>query len=623
MISDEGFTDDDGMEHVLPVRLYQSWMDELSDVQRQELAYQLLMTLPKTQLAAFHRNLAPKLKVDIIGSLPPEISLVILAYLPHTSLLTCALVSKKWQTLANDQELWRQLCHARGWEWKTPRRDSPAAQQTGRRRDILDVDEGVGEEEAEYSADISSAGPSNPLRTRSHDSGFVSMLSDTSLVIPSLHHRLSSVQQIGLALSRLDKPNALFHNRILPIPGTLPANANYKLLHQTHMLLNARMRNARNVLPHMTVLPLRESTTNPSVLSLPQGHTSTIYCLALYTHPITGQQYLLTGSRDCTILEWDLCTRRPVRCFKDGHSGSVLNLAVSGKWMVTGGSDGRVVVWNLIDGSEHKSCRDTDDSVLCVRASSKTIVACGKDRHLRIYSLPDLKLVHTLMSHRAAVNALSLSPDGLYVISASGDRSVRIWDTITGKIVASLEGWHSRGIASIDFYPPYIVSGSSDKHVRVFNLQTREGWSTCCETTHTMQPELPDNLPASLTSGSDFASPVVSARAPLPPNAGLAPSQVCQSCNGLGTIGKPRVGHKDLVRTVAMNHDFVVSGSYDETIKVWDRQTGALLGDLTGGHSGRVFGVVFDSTKIVSCGEDQKICIWDFSLGLDTSFIKL
>jgi WD40 repeat protein len=74
-----------------------------------------------------------------------------------------------------------------------------------------------------------------------------------------------------------------------------------------------------------------------------------------------------------------------------------------------------------------------------------------------------------------------------------------------------------------------------------------------------------------------------------------------------------------------MNNDFVVSGSYDETIKVWDRRTGALLGDLTGGHTGRVFGVVFDSTKvswfswnvrryeltelvayqIISCGEDQ------------------
>ncbi|KAF8679965.1 A Receptor for Ubiquitination Targets [Rhizoctonia solani] len=604
MAIDEGFTDEYVVGHTPPPSPFkpsQSWMTELNDAQRQELAYQLLMTLPRSHLAELHRNLAPKLKVDIVASLPPEISISILSHLSYTDLLTCVLVSKKWQTLANDQELWRRQCNLRGWEWKPPRTGIIATQQSGHRKD-LDVDEGVGEEETEY-VDLPVAGPSNAQRTRSHDSGFVSMLSDTStsLTIPGLP-RSSSVQQIGLALSRLDKPSTLLHShRILPILSTLPAGTapNYKLLHQTHMLLNSRMRNSSF---RMTVLPLREPSPDLLFHSLPQGHTSTIYCLALYTHPLTGQQHLLTGSRDCTILEWDLCTRRPVRCFKGAHFGSVLNLAVSGEWMVTGGSDGQVVVWNLITGAVHKARRDTEDSVLCVRASSKTVVACGKDRHLRIYSLPDLKLVHILVSHRAAVNALSLSPDGLFVISASGDRSVRIWDTVTGKIVASLEGWHSRGIASIDFHPPYIVSGSSDKHIRVFNLQTREGWSTCCDSTHTTRPELPENLPSSLTSSLEFETPVTPSHPPLPL---VSSSQLCQSCNGLGTVAKPRAGHKDLVRTVAMNRDFVVSGSYDETIKVWDRRTGALLGDLTGGHTGRVFGVVFDSTKIISCGEDQ------------------
>ncbi|ELU41466.1 F-box/WD repeat-containing protein 11 [Rhizoctonia solani AG-1 IA] len=594
MAIDEGFTDEYVVGHTPPPSPFkpsQSWMTELNDAQRQELAYQLLMTLPRSHLAELHRNLAPKLKVDIVASLPPEISISILSHLSYTDLLTCVLVSKKWQTLANDQELWRRQCNLRGWEWKPPRTGIIATQQSGHRKD-LDVDEGVGEEETEY-VDLPVAGPSNSQRTRSHDSGFVSMLSDTStsLTIPGLP-RSSSVQQIGLALSRLDKPSTLLHShRILPILSTLPAGTapNYKLLHQTHMLLNSRMRNSSF---RMTVLPLREPSPDLLFHSLPQGHTSTIYCLALYTHPLTGQQHLLTGSRDCTILEWDLCTRRPVRCFKGAHFGSVLNLAVSGEWMVTGGSDGQVVVWNLITGAVHKARRDTEDSVLCVRASSKTIVACGKDRHLRIYSLPDLKLVHILVSHRAAVNALSLSPDGLFVISASGDRSVRIWDTVTGKIVASLEGWHS--IASIDFHPPYIVSGSSDKHIRVFNLQTREGWSTCCDSTHTTRPELPENLPNSLTSSLEFETPVTPSHPPLPL---VSSSQLCQSCNGLGTVAKPRAGHKDLVRTVAMNRDFVVSGSYDETIKVWDRRTGALLGDLTGGHTGRVFGVVFDSTK--------------------------
>ncbi|QRV76126.1 F-box/WD repeat-containing protein pof11 [Ceratobasidium sp. AG-Ba] len=428
-ILDEGFADEGAVEHARassPPVLYQPWMDVLSGAQRQELALRLLASLPRTQLAEFHRNLAPKLKVDIVGSLPAEVALAVLSNLPYKSLLTCALVSKKWQTLANDQELWKRLCHARNWYWKTPRGDVIPAEPS--HRIDLDVDEGVGEEEAEYSMDTSViARPSSGFRTRVHDSGFVSMLSETSLVMPGLHHRPTSIQQIGLALSRFDKPGSLIHSRVLSTIVNSPAllSPNYKLLHQTHTQLNSRMRTASF---RMTVLPLPMRNPVPNI-DIPQGHSSTIYCLALYTHPSSGQQYLLTGSRDCTILEWDLRVSRPVRCFRGAHFGSVLNLAVAGKWMITGGSDGQIVVWNLIDGSVHTTRQDTDDSVLCVRASAQTVVACGKDRHLRIYSLPDLRLTHTLVSHRAAVNALSLSPDGLFVISASGDRSVRIWDT--------------------------------------------------------------------------------------------------------------------------------------------------------------------------------------------------
>jgi hypothetical protein len=73
------------------------------------------------------------------------------------------------------------------------------------------------------------------------------------------------------------------------------------------------------------------------------------------------------------------------------------------------------------------------------------------------------------------------------------------------------------------------------------------------------------------------------------------------------------------VRSVALGEEFAVSGSYDLTIKVcwmqlrglngahnsvltqvWDRKTGALIADLNGGHTGRIFCVGFDCTKVRS-----------------------
>jgi len=75
--------------------------------------------------------------------------------------------------------------------------------------------------------------------------------------------------------------------------------------------------------------------------------------------------------------------------------------------------------------------------------------------------------------------------------------------------------------------------------------------------------------------------------------------------------------HTDLVRSVALGPDFIVTGSYDLSVKIWDRMSGFLVADLTGGHIGKIFCVAADRTKVVSCGEDSRICIWDFSRGME------
>jgi len=65
------------------------------------------------------------------------------------------------------------------------------------------------------------------------------------------------------------------------------------------------------------------------------------------------------------------------------------------------------------------------------------------DRTVRTYSFPELELQHVLGAHRSAVNAVSLS--GSFIVSASGDRSIRLWDADTGKLLRTFVKHHSRG----------------------------------------------------------------------------------------------------------------------------------------------------------------------------------
>lgn len=64
---------------------------------------------------------------------------------------------------------------------------------------------------------------------------------------------------------------------------------------------------------------------------------------------------------------------------------------------------------------------------------------------------------------------MGFSADRLRVVSASDDRTVRMWEAHTGRCLKVLKG-HAHSVMSVAFSPnddTYIVSGGRDKTVRV------------------------------------------------------------------------------------------------------------------------------------------------------------
>ncbi|CCA77459.1 related to WD40-repeat protein (notchless protein), partial [Serendipita indica DSM 11827] len=78
-------------------------------------------------------------------------------------------------------------------------------------------------------------------------------------------------------------------------------------------------------------------------------------------------------------------------------------------------------------------------------------------------------------------------------------------------------------------------------------------------------------------------------------------------------------GHSGSVVAVAFSPDGsrIVSGSRDQTIRLWDAKTGEPVGDPLRGHSNSVTAVAFspDGSRIVSGSEDETIRLWDAKTG--------
>jgi WD40 repeat protein len=163
---------------------------------------------------------------------------------------------------------------------------------------------------------------------------------------------------------------------------------------------------------------------------------------------------------------------------------SVLCLAVSadGKHIAAGGCDRTVRVWEYSSGKLEQSIENHADWVLGVAFSpdNKLLLSCSRDKTAKVWDLAAKESVLTFPEHQAPVFGVGVKADSKAGYSVGTDKQVREWNTTgEGKQIKVLGG-HGDDILKLVQHPklPVMVTASADKTVKVWNSETGANTAT-------------------------------------------------------------------------------------------------------------------------------------------------
>ena len=219
------------------------------------------------------------------------------------------------------------------------------------------------------------------------------------------------------------------------------------------------------------------------------------------------------------------------------------------------------------------------------------------------HPLPDLHdsaLLRTLRGHRNIVDDCAISPESNFIVSASFDGTLVIWNAKTGTPLRTLTG-HSDPVMScaISSDGNFIVSVDSDAKLIIWDARTGAQLQTLTGHSDAIYDCAVSPDGSFIVSASDDGTLII-----WDANTGIP----------LRTL----TGHTKAVGGCAVSPDgsFIVSASDDGTLIIWDANTGIPLRTLTG-HSDAVHDCAIspDSSFIVSASDDGTLIIWDTKTG--------
>ncbi len=283
-------------------------------------------------------------------------------------------------------------------------------------------------------------------------------------------------------------------------------------------------------------------------------HAGAVYALAQGRQPHT----FFSASADKHVVEWNSNSQKqePFVVKLEQAAYSILYDQESGKLFI-GNALGGLHVIDAESKQELRYFTTHTNGIYDFALDQKRgqLIVAGGDGFLSVWNISTLELVRNIPLCNMKLRQLAVNVEENSIAVACGDGCVRILDLDFFNEQQTIAA-HEEGATSVAWHPTksVLLSGGKDAHLKVWNMK-------------------------------DAYKCVLSIPA-----------------------------HNYAIYSIAFGHSICATASRDKTIKIWDAQSFDSLQRLdakSGGHSHSVNKILFQNEKLISCGDDRQIIIWN------------
>lgn len=322
-----------------------------------------------------------------------------------------------------------------------------------------------------------------------------------------------------------------------------------------------------------------------------RGHTNGVMCLQF------DDNILATGSYDSTIKIWNIDSGECIQTLR-GHTSGIRAIQFDNNKLISGSLDQTLKVWNWRTGECMSTYRGHTAGVIGLNFEGNILASGSVDHTIKIWNFHD-KSTFCLKGHTDWVNAVKVDSASRTVFSASDDCTVRLWDLDKRETIRIFEG-HVGQVQQVTLLPAEYEPEDIDE---------AEEQSSSSRASSVALSSSSSTTPSASPYSDDWAP-----SRPHPPRymiTGSLDNNVRLWDVMTGRCLKTFFGHVEGIWALAGDTLRIVSGGEDRMVKVWDAKTGKCERTFTG-HAAPVTCIGLSDSRMITGSEDCEVRVYSF-----------